>query len=93
MLAYVKSTLICCADATVYVGGLDDKVSEPLLWELFLQAGVVVSTHMPKVSFSTTSFKLNCKLLSEKIRVVFAFMPTKKILLFSNSLRDGVLRH
>ncbi|XP_009469693.1 PREDICTED: splicing factor 3B subunit 4 [Nipponia nippon] len=36
------------ADATVYVGGLDEKVSEPLLWELFLQAGPVVNTHMPK---------------------------------------------
>lgn len=43
---------ICCLfshiDATVYVGGLDEKVSEPLLWELFLQAGPVVNTHMPK---------------------------------------------
>lgn len=48
---------ICChltpvpfflSDATVYVGGLDEKVSEPLLWELFLQAGPVVNTHMPK---------------------------------------------
>ena len=35
-------------DATVYVGGLYKKVSEPLLWELFLQAGPVVNTHMPK---------------------------------------------
>uniref|UniRef100_A0A2I3H949 Splicing factor 3B subunit 4 n=1 Tax=Nomascus leucogenys TaxID=61853 RepID=A0A2I3H949_NOMLE len=35
-------------DATVYVGGLDEKVSEPLLWELFPQAGPVVNTHMPK---------------------------------------------
>ncbi|EHB17145.1 Splicing factor 3B subunit 4 [Heterocephalus glaber] len=35
-------------DATVYVGGLDEKVSEPLLWELFLQARPVVNTHMPK---------------------------------------------
>lgn len=43
--------LISCffpLDATVYVGGLDEKVSEPLLWELFLQAGPVVNTHMPK---------------------------------------------
>lgn len=32
----------------MYVGGLDEKVSEPLLWELFLQAGPVVNTHMPK---------------------------------------------
>lgn len=29
------------ADATIYVGGLDDKVGEALLWELFLQAGPV----------------------------------------------------
>ena len=28
-------------DATIYVGGLDEKVSETLLWELFLQAGPV----------------------------------------------------
>ena len=28
-------------DATIYVGGLDDKVGETLLWELFLQAGPV----------------------------------------------------
>ena len=28
-------------DATVYVGGLDDKVSESIMWELFLQAGPV----------------------------------------------------
>jgi len=35
-------------DATVYVGGLDDKVSESLLWELFVQAGPVVKVHMPR---------------------------------------------
>lgn len=35
-------------DATMYVGGLDEKVSKPLLWGLFLQAGPVVNTHMPK---------------------------------------------
>ncbi len=35
-------------DATIYVGGLDDKVNESLLWELFVQAGVVVNVHMPK---------------------------------------------
>jgi len=35
-------------DATVYVGGLDEKVSETLLWEVFVQAGPVVNVHMPK---------------------------------------------
>ncbi|CAL8147871.1 unnamed protein product [Orchesella dallaii] len=35
-------------DATIYVGGLDEKVSESLLWELFVQAGPVVNVHMPR---------------------------------------------
>jgi len=35
-------------DATLWVGNLDDQVDEELLWELMLQAGPVVSLHMPK---------------------------------------------
>ncbi len=35
-------------DATVYVGNLDEKISEELLWELMLQVGPVVNVHMPK---------------------------------------------
>lgn len=35
-------------DATVYVGGLDEKMNEELLWELMLQCGPVVNVHMPK---------------------------------------------
>lgn len=35
-------------DATVYVGGLDEKVTEHLLAELFIQVGPVVNCHMPK---------------------------------------------
>ncbi|CAI5442429.1 unnamed protein product [Caenorhabditis angaria] len=35
-------------DATIYVGGLDEKVSEAVLWELMVQAGPVVSVNMPK---------------------------------------------
>ena len=41
---YGKLSFSCVdfsADATVYVGGLDEKVSEALIWELFLQAGPV----------------------------------------------------
>ena len=29
-------------DATIYVGGLDEKVTESLLWELFVQVGTAV---------------------------------------------------
>jgi len=35
-------------DATCYVGDLDQQVTEPMLWELFVQAGPVVNIHMPK---------------------------------------------
>ncbi|XP_040581967.1 splicing factor 3B subunit 4 [Lepeophtheirus salmonis] len=35
-------------DATIYVGGLDEKVTDSLLWELFVQAGPVVNVHTPK---------------------------------------------
>ncbi|KAG8228161.1 hypothetical protein J437_LFUL002815 [Ladona fulva] len=40
--------LLLFSDATIYVGGLDEKVSEALLWELFVQSGPVVNVHMPK---------------------------------------------
>ena len=30
------------------MGGLDEKVSDTILWELFVQAGPVVNVHMPK---------------------------------------------
>jgi splicing factor 3B subunit 4 len=35
-------------DATCYVGNVDEKVKEELLWELMLQCGPVVNVHMPK---------------------------------------------
>lgn len=35
-------------DACVYVGNLDEKVNEELLWELMLQIGPVVNVFMPK---------------------------------------------
>lgn len=41
-------------DATVYVGNLDDKVTEELLWELMLQAGSVINVHMPRDKVTNT---------------------------------------
>ncbi|KAG6401934.1 hypothetical protein SASPL_138802 [Salvia splendens] len=35
-------------DATVYVGNLENKAGEELLWELFVQAGPVVNVYVPK---------------------------------------------
>lgn len=35
-------------DATCYVGNLDDRASDALVWELMLQAGPVTNVHLPK---------------------------------------------
>ncbi|GLE01087.1 hypothetical protein PINS_up009900 [Pythium insidiosum] len=40
-------------DATVYVGNLDDRVTEELLWELMVQAGSVINVHMPTDKITT----------------------------------------
>ena len=41
-------------EATVYVGNLDEKVNESLLYELMVQAGPVVSVHIPKDRITAT---------------------------------------
>lgn len=35
-------------EATIYVGNLDERVNESLLWELFLQSGPVAKVYVPK---------------------------------------------
>ena len=35
-------------EATVWIGGLDENVDESLLWELMIQAGLVVSVNIPR---------------------------------------------
>lgn len=45
---FLISILKFNSDATIYVGGLDEKVTDAILWELFVQAGPVVSVNMPK---------------------------------------------
>eukprot|EP00929_Paragymnodinium_shiwhaense_P056050 TRINITY_DN28057_c0_g1_i1.p1 TRINITY_DN28057_c0_g1~~TRINITY_DN28057_c0_g1_i1.p1 ORF type:complete len:252 (-),score=78.62 TRINITY_DN28057_c0_g1_i1:178-933(-) len=35
-------------EATIYVGNLDPKIDEEIVWELFVQAGPVASVHLPK---------------------------------------------
>merc|ERR1719482_1555149 len=41
-------------EATCYVGNLDPKVDDELLWELFTQTGVVHSVHVPKDKITGT---------------------------------------
>lgn len=35
-------------DATIYIGNLDERVSDALVWELFLQSGRISNVHLPK---------------------------------------------
>ncbi|KAL8966699.1 MAG: hypothetical protein Q9197_005841 [Variospora fuerteventurae] len=35
-------------EATVYIGNLDERVTDSLVWELMLQAGRIVNVHLPK---------------------------------------------
>lgn len=35
-------------EATVYIGNLDERVSDSLVWELMLQGGRIVNVHLPK---------------------------------------------
>ncbi|KAL1960001.1 hypothetical protein VTO42DRAFT_669 [Malbranchea cinnamomea] len=35
-------------EATVYIGNLDERVTDKLVWELMLQAGRIVNVHLPK---------------------------------------------
>jgi RNA recognition motif-containing protein len=41
-------------DATIYVGGIDEKTTDSLIWELMLQVGPVISVHLPKDRVSQT---------------------------------------
>lgn len=35
-------------EATIYIGSLDAKVTDDVVWELFTQCGPVVNVHVPK---------------------------------------------
>ncbi|KAL1992962.1 hypothetical protein VTN49DRAFT_3719 [Thermomyces lanuginosus] len=35
-------------EATVYIGNLDERVTDSIVWELMLQAGRIVNVHLPK---------------------------------------------
>jgi len=41
-------------EATIYVGNLDPKIDEEVLWELMVQCGPVANIHMPRDKISNT---------------------------------------
>ncbi|KAF9958818.1 hypothetical protein BGZ65_001170 [Modicella reniformis] len=54
-------------DATVYVGNLDDRCTDSLIWELMAQAGPVVNVHLPKDRVTQTHQNYGfCEYVSEE---------------------------
>ncbi|ORY56449.1 hypothetical protein BCR35DRAFT_296258 [Leucosporidium creatinivorum] len=53
-------------EATVYMGNLDERATDALVWELMLQAGPVVNVHLPKdrISMSHQGYGF-CEFLTE----------------------------
>ncbi|KAH9890565.1 hypothetical protein C8Q73DRAFT_793007 [Cubamyces lactineus] len=54
-------------EATVYLGNLDERCTDALIWELMLQAGPVVNVHLPKDRISMTHQGYGfCEFLTEE---------------------------
>ncbi|EGO21811.1 hypothetical protein SERLADRAFT_397224, partial [Serpula lacrymans var. lacrymans S7.9] len=54
-------------EATVYLGNLDERCTDALVWELMLQAGPVVNVHLPKdrISMAHQGYGF-CEFLTEE---------------------------
>lgn len=64
------------ADATVYVGGIDDQVTDNLLWELFLQAGPVGMALISVISFQHSCGRPMIALQTIDARLAFHLIST-----------------
>jgi hypothetical protein len=64
------------------VGGLDEKVNDPILWELFLQAGPVGKKHLQCLLFMSLFLTM-----AENILIYCKWL----LLRISNSSLDGTL--
>ncbi|KAJ8660961.1 hypothetical protein O0I10_003183 [Lichtheimia ornata] len=54
-------------EATVYIGNLDERCTDSLVWELMLQAGPVVNVHLPKDRVTQTHQGYGfCEFLTEE---------------------------
>lgn len=54
-------------EATIYIGNLDERCTEALIWELMLQAGPVANVHLPRDRVSQTHQGYGfCEFLTEE---------------------------
>ncbi|KNB46332.1 hypothetical protein JH06_0838 [Blastocystis sp. subtype 4] len=74
-------------DATVYVGNLDERVDEELIWELFLQFGPVVSVSMPKDKVTNTHQGFGFVEFQNEIDAEYAVRVTGNVALYGKKIR------
>ncbi|GHJ87889.1 hypothetical protein NliqN6_4291 [Naganishia liquefaciens] len=74
-------------EATVYLGNLDERCTDALIWELMLQAGPVANVHLPKdrISQSHQGFGF-CEFLTEE-DADYACKIMNQIKLFGKPIR------
>ncbi|BGP46233.1 Spliceosome-associated protein 49 [Rhodotorula kratochvilovae] len=73
--------------ATVYIGNLDERVTDALVWELMLQAGPVANVHLPKDRISMTHQGYGfCEFLTEE-DADYACKIMNQIKLFGKPIR------
>jgi len=74
-------------DATVYVGDLDPKVNEAILWELFLQAGPVVNVHVPRDKLTKEHMSYGFVEFQSEIDADYAIKIMNMIKLYGKPIR------
>jgi splicing factor 3B subunit 4 len=74
-------------DATVYVGGLEDKVDEELLWELFTQVGPIVNVYMPRDKVSGAHQNYGFVEFRSELDAEYAVKVLSMIYLYGKPLR------
>ncbi|GAA5999309.1 splicing factor 3B subunit 4 [Rhodotorula paludigena] len=73
--------------ATCYIGNLDERATDALVWELMLQAGPVVNVHLPKDRISMTHQGYGfCEFLTEE-DADYACKIMNQIKLFGKPIR------
>jgi len=74
-------------DATVYVGDLDPKVNEAILWELFLQSGPVVNVHIPRDKLTKEHMSYGFVEFQSEIDADYAIKIMNMIKLYGKPIR------
>ena len=74
-------------DATCYVGNLEERVTDSMIWELFLQVAPVVSIHIPRDRLNQTHYGYGFVELQSETDADYASKTLHGIKMFGRPLR------